>query len=477
MNRIAKNYIYNTLYQLIAMVTPLLTAPYLSRVLGADGLGIYGYVSSITSIFATIGLLGLYTYGNRSVAYYRDIPLKLSRFFWEIMSLRGLLLVLITFIFLIHSINNDYKVYFAIYYPWLLASFLDVSWFYVGLENMGPAAIKNTIAKVVTALGIFLFVNTENDLIIYLMIISISTLISNLILFPGLKQYISKPTLDLNYQNIKKHLVESLYLFLPYISSVLYTQIDKIMIQKIANNVAEVGYYVQAEKIINVPLALVTGLSTVMMPRIANEFQKKQKKNINNLVIKAIIFSVSLAIPMSIGIAIISPQFITWFLGEDFSSSSVIVTILSPMIILNSLTSISSQMYFLATNQMGYINKINFIALALNVILNLILIPNFESTGAAASTVIATLFSVVAQYSILGQQMNLKEVKNNFLKYTLYSLVMGLIIIVIEKSISFGDYIFVIQIITGILVYWCLLFITKDRTYNMIISIITNKFK
>ena len=124
MNKIAKNYIYNLIYQLIALVVPLITAPYVVRVIGA------------TAMLTTFVMLGFYTYGNRQIAYVRDDDQKLNDTFWRIMTCRFIVMIIGTAIFAVTvAVINKYTVPFILYYTYMLGYFVDCTWLFVGVED------------------------------------------------------------------------------------------------------------------------------------------------------------------------------------------------------------------------------------------------------------------------------------------------------------------------------------------------------
>ena len=140
MGRITRNYLYNAAYQLLVILTPIITAPYLARVLGVDQLGIYGYVNSSGNIITTCALLGVFAYGNRQTAYVRDNRRELTETFWEIMFTRLLLGIIGTAVYVLYTVvNKEFRLFFILYYPYILAQFIDCTWVYVGLEDMKPA--------------------------------------------------------------------------------------------------------------------------------------------------------------------------------------------------------------------------------------------------------------------------------------------------------------------------------------------------
>lgn len=478
MGKIAQNYIYNLAYQLLVILTPIITAPYLTRVLGATNLGIYSYVNSSGSIITTLSLLGVYAYGNRQTAYVRDNKNELSQTFWELELVRLVLGTIGTvFYFLYMRINSSYSFYFLLFYPYILAQFLDCSWVYVGLEDMKPAVIKNFITKLINVIGIFLFVRNKNDVWVYIFMLAITTLIANVSIYTQLHKYISGPKeiKKIKPQILLKHIKGSFYLFLPQAASLFYLQVDKAMIEWFTGNTAQISFYDQAEKIINIPLALITVLSSVMMPRVANEFRKKNYSMIAMLLSKAGRFSLLLAFPLMVGLFIISKQFIPWYLGTEYLPTAHAMMILAPIVLFNSLSSISGAQYFTATNQIRVLMKAYVSAAIINVVVNALLIPTYGYVGAAIATVASSFISVVVQYYYLLKQIKLDEFLKYSLIYAIGSFIMGWCIYGVTNQYCSRAIVTVVQILIGVLIYLIYLCAIKDSLFFELINTLKKK--
>ena len=369
-----------------------MTAPYLARVVGAERLGIYSFVSSSGNIIITLSLLGIYSYGCRQTAYVRDQKQLLTQTFWEIMAARLLLTVLGTAIYAVFILlNRDTARFLLLYYPYLLANFLDCSWVYVGLEDMLPAVMKNILVKLLTVAGIFLLVKGPGDLWIYILLIAGATLLGNVLVYFQLPKYVglSRPELH----SFPVHIRGSLRLFFPQAAYMFYLQVDKVMLKWLTGATAQVSYYDQAEKIIMIPLTAVTVISTVMMPRIANEFQKGNRDEIERLLLRAGRFALFLACPMMVGLFVVARQFVPWYLGPAFLPTATAMMVLSPIVVLNSMTGISGSQYFTATDQISVLFKAYGAAALINVVVNALLIPRFGFAGFMGLMYVSNIFN------------------------------------------------------------------------------------
>ena len=182
MKSITQNYIYNFIYQIVVLLIPIFLSPYLAQTLGPKNLGIYGYIYSVCNIISTISLIGSYNFGIRQIAYYRDNIKQFTSFFWELFWLRLILGCISLIIYFTIAYISDYFIYFILFSGWLIASIIDTSWLFIGMEDMKPTILKNFLVKISSIILIFLAVKQEEDLYIYILIMSMTMFISTSIL-------------------------------------------------------------------------------------------------------------------------------------------------------------------------------------------------------------------------------------------------------------------------------------------------------
>lgn len=475
MNKIVKNYFYNVLYNILVLLTPLITAPYLARLLGAKKLGIYSYINSSTSIIISISIIGLYSYGARQIAYVRDDKEKLSQEFCNLMGLRLLLGTLGTIIYFVYALQTEYYIYFVLYYIYYLANVMDCTWLFVGVEDMKIPSIKNIVAKLICVAGIFMFVRDDGDLWKYVLLLACATFFGIILTYPQIKKYVSfkKP----KTASYKAHLVGALILFLPSLVSTIYLQMDKVMIEWLTNETAQISFYDQAEKIVMIPLTFITVLSTVMMPRIANEFAHENKKNISELLSKACRCSMFLAFPLMFGIAGIAYNFVPWYLGTEFLATAKALIFLAPIVLSNTLVGISGTQYFIATNQTKILLISNSLAAILNLAINAVLIPKFGYIGAAIATLFSNYMLVVVQYYVLAKQISVKRMFLKTFRYFVVACIMFGIVIGIGVFIKASPLATILQISIGIVVYLGSMLIIRDDLTLEIIEKICRKVR
>ncbi|PCS01435.1 oligosaccharide flippase family protein [Lactococcus fujiensis] len=183
--RLFKNYLLNSSYQILLILLPLITAPYLSRVLGASGVGINAFTNSVVFYFSLFSILGTFTYGNREIAYYQNDKKKRSEIFWGINFLSWMIAGITYIVFLIFiSMTQRYQAYYLWQSLIILANLFDISWYFMGMEKFKITVTRNLIFKILTVIAIFIFVRDQNDLIRYIAIAGIGSLLSSLSLWP-----------------------------------------------------------------------------------------------------------------------------------------------------------------------------------------------------------------------------------------------------------------------------------------------------
>ena len=472
---ITQNYIYNIMYQFLVMVIPLITTPYLSRVLGAENIGIYSYTLSITTYFILFGSLGVAMYGQREIAFVQNDVKKRSIVFYELLLMRfitlGISLLLFYFAF---CLKGDYISYFKILILEIIANSLDISWYFQGLEEFKKTVIRNIVVKLVSIICIFAFVRNASDLYRYFIIYVLSTFIGNLTLWFYIPKYIHRPRMK--ELKICKHIKPAVLLFIPQIAAQIYLVLDKVMIGAIVLEKSEVGYYEQAQKIIRLLLTIATSLSTVMMPRIATLFASGDKEKISDYMYKSFSFIMMLAFPLMFGIISISESFVPIFFGQGFDKVRYLLNIISPIIIFVGLSSTIGTQYLLPTNKQKALTISVLIGAIINFLLNIFLIKKFASIGASVATVIAELSVAASQFVLIKSEIKFAKVIKLSKKYIISSIIM-IVISIFIGNIIYNDLVsIIVQIIVSVLIYFTVLVLMKDEFVLNTIDILKRRF-
>ena len=471
---VVKNYLYNLIYQIVTIITPLITTPYLSRVLGAENIGIYGYTSSILSYFTLLGALGVLKYGQREIAYVRDDRRRMSKTFWEINFLRAITnTISVVFFVLFFCIQGDYAIYYRILTIELIANMFDISWFFQGIEEFKKIVMRNVAIKLIGIVFIFLFVKSRNDLSIYILIYVVNLLLGNLSLWLYLPQYINK--FKLKYLNIKKHIKNTISFFIPQIAVQVYTVLDKTMLGSIST-VLEVGYYEQAQKVIRILLNIVTSLGTVMMPRIANNFARGENEKIKKNIKESFNFVFLISIPIALGINLIAKDFVPIFFGEEYEKTIYVMQVIVLTVVIIGCSNIIGTQYLVPTKRQREYTISVFSGAIVNFILNWILIRSYGAIGASIGTVFAELSVFLVQLVFARKEINCHMIFRLFIKYLLYGLIMSTICYFVGMLINNTIIKIVIQCLLGGIIYFTLLVISKDEFFMMFFDKYKKKF-
>ena len=466
---IAKNYIYNLIYQMLTIVLPLITTPYLSRVLGAENIGIYGYTLSIVTYFVLFGTLGIAMYGQREIAYVQNNQTKQSKTFWEIVITRFITLAIASVTFYItFCIRGEYTTYYTILLLELLANALDISWYYQGIEDFGKTVVRNLVVKILSLVCIFVFVKTQADLWKYMLIYVLANALGNATMWlylPKMLQKISLKTLE-----FKKHIKPVLSLFVPQIATQIYVVLDKTMIGNITNNMSDVGFYEQAQKIVKTAMLVVTALGTVMNSRIANAFAENKKEDVKKYLMQAFNIVWMLGIPTMFGIMAVSSKLVPWFYGEGYEPVIQLLIATSPILLAIGLNNVTGIQYLIQTKQQKNFTISVTIGAIINVIFNLILINLIGTVGAAISSVIAEFTVLGVHFIYMRKDIKILDVLKLSIKYLISGLIMYVIVLNISKLISPSILNTFILIAIGAIIYFIILLILKDKFLNDIIN-------
>ena len=473
---IKKNYIYNMLYQLLLILLPVITTPYLARRLGANGNGIYGYTISIVTYFILFGSLGMTMYGQREIAYNQNDKEKRSKIFWELVIIRIVTMCISALVFFIFfGRTGEYSLYYRILLLEMLANALDISWFYQGLEDFKKTVIRNFIIKMISVVCIFTFIKGPGDLTKYMYIYVFSTLFGSLTLWIGVWKFVNKP------KNLKflYHIPLTISLFIPQIAIQVYTVLDKTMIGSILNDMNEVGYYEQAQKIVKILLTVITAVSTVMMPRIANCFAEGNKDQIKAYMKKTFNFVFILSFPLMFGLIAVSDKFVPLFFGQGYDKVIMLMSILSLITLFISISNVTGTQFLLSTKRQKEFTISVIIGAIVNFILNFILIKAYKSNGAAVATVVAELVVTLVQLYFVRKDFDLKGIFKSSINYLISALVMLAVCIFIDRIMIGRMTVIMTQVIAGVIIYFgILLFVLRDKfLLDLINENIISKFK
>ena len=480
---LTRNYIYNMVYQILILVLPLVTTPYLSRVLGAEGIGIYSYTYAIVTYFILFGSLGVAMYGQREIAYAQENVAERKRVFIEIVLFRFVTIFLSTIVYFFFFIRGEqYQIYYTILLLELIAAAFDISWFFQGMEEFKRTVTRNVLVRICSVSLVFILVKTKEDLAKFTLIYSLADLIGNLSLWLYVPKYIKG--VKVKNVNVFKHLPQITLLFIPQIANQIYKILDTTMIGNIVADKSETGFYEQGQKVIRLLLTVVTSLGVVMVPRMASTYASGNKEQIRSYLKMSFRFVFFLAFPIMFGIASISEAFVPVFFGAGYDRVILLINVICPIILLMGIANVLGTQYLLPTKKQKEYTISVAIGLVFNFILNYILITKYQALGASIATVLSELIVVIIQYQYMKKEVPFKTLISLAWKYLIAGIVMfavcfgvrmvldieSLVLIQtnIANAISMNKEYFinivsiVIQMILGALTYFIALVVLKD---------------
>ena len=458
---VKKNYLYNLLYQMTSVLLPVLTIPYVSRVLSADGIGINTVTYANTQYFILLGSLGISIYATKKIATIREKKDKLKKTFWEIFSIQftGCILAYMVFALTLGQ-SHKYGVFYMLQGFYILAAAVDISWYFLGIENFKNASLRSFFAKIISVILIFIFVKTRDDLWKYILINAGTMFVGQLIMW----FYVGKDMLkvkEIGKLKIAMHIMPILALFVPQIATQVYTVLDKTMID-LFKGAVEAGYYDQSQKIVRILLSVVTSLGIVMLPKIANLFSKDDLNEVKKSLRKAFVVISFLSIPITFGLIGISDKFVPILFGNEFLSVIPLTKISPVLVIIIGLGNVFGTQYLLAIGKNKEYTASVCIGALVNFCFNLLLIPRFAAMGAVIATVSAELSIALIQFWFARVVFDFTWIKETY-KYWVSGILMLAIVRLVGNVTPISILFLVLQIAIGSLVYFISLIILRDK--------------
>ena len=426
-----KNAAYNIAYRMFSVFLPLVTAPYLSRTVGTDGVGLYSLAWSVSYVFCLIGMLGLNDYGVRTIAQVRDDRETLDRTFSAIWQMQwmvaGLTLAAwLGYVFLVAGAERTIALHLTMMSVSCLCS---LDWCLMGLDIFKPIALRNTFVKLAAAACVFLFVREKNDLWIYGFVWSLATLLGNLMSAASLRGKVKYMRVPL--RESLKHLAPCAVLFISVLAVNVYRTMDKVMVSTIAG-VDENGLYENAEKIIYCLSGFISAIGTVMMPKVAHMQRQGAVEKIARHIDRSMELVLCMVSAMAFGVAAVADRFAPLFYGEDFRYSGVLMAPLAFTLILIGFANVIRTQVVLPQKRDHIFVKSVCCGAAVNLIANACLIPSMKSMGAVIGTLLAELTVPVVQYLILRKELPYRQ----YLKYAGIYAVFGGIMLAAVRLIA-----------------------------------------
>ncbi|MBQ7976895.1 MAG: flippase [Clostridia bacterium] len=470
------NFIYNMTYQVLNILLPLITTPYISSILGAANIGIYSYTYSMVSTFVMIGSLGIGTYGQYEIARCDDDKKAISKGFWEIQAVKTISVSLIFAIYLaLTFLYKEYSLYFLIQIPYFIAAILDISWLYQGLENFKLVAIRNIIIKLLSLVAIFTLVKKSEDLVIYILILCLSQVFGNLVMWMQLPKLVA--FVKIEAKNIIHHIKPTFIYFIPTVAHQIYAVLSKTMLGAIGQSNEENGFYEQGYKIINMVVTVINAYTVVMRSRMTVYFKRGDTEKIQSSIEKSSHFIAMLVFPMTFGLMATAKNLVPWFFGAGFEKVTYILYVFAPVFIFMGYSRLLGSHILTPSGRQSKSNIAQCFAAAFNVVFNFILIPHLESIGAVISSVCAEIIIVGMYFWFVRKELSVITIIKTSWKKLVASVVMFFVVYPSHNILPATIVGSLCQISIGALVYLLVLLILQDSYLKSTVNSLINKFR
>lgn len=459
---ISKNIIYNIIYTGSNVVLPLVSSMYIARILGPEGTGKVFYAQNIVSYFVVFGSIGLSSYGVREIAKVRENQEKTNKCFSELIILQlaatTIASIIYLSLFLLSPTMRIEKELFLCAGIQLFMNVFNVDWVYQGREDYRYITFRSIIVKLISLSAIFIFVRTKTDYIVYSLLSSLSLVLNFLFNCYHIRKFVSPTIRNLSFhRHYKPLLTFTLVIFL----STIYSKIDITMLGVLSTKQA-IGYYSYAQKIINTVLSICTAATAVFLPRLSWYYNNK-KKDFIVLIEKGISALLFLVVPMAVGIFAIAPSAIELLFGKGFIESAITLRIFVPIIIIKSFGDLLCYQIVIATGNERKNIIASIIGSIVNVSLNAALIPVFNEKGAAIASVMAEFLLNLYLFTWSKKTLTYNIPHRALVQSVSSSCIMGCIIFVINRNIKNLFLNVTCCIGVGIIIYFVINFIFKNR--------------
>lgn len=472
-NKLKYNVILNSLYEILLVVAPLITAPYISRILCSDGVGINSYVNSLVTYFTMVAALGTVAYGGREIARKRTCREEYSKSFWEIELITVFTSLICLLLWLLLSyLYVEYSSFLLILSLNIIACIFNINWFYVGLEKFKYTVTINAIVKIISVVLIFVLVKEKSDLSLYILINSGAIFLGSFSMWFFLPKFIDRPKIE--WKNVWKHLKGTLIYFIPTISASIYTMVDKSLIGIITKDNNENGFYEQATKIISIAKSIaIFGINGVMCSRANFLFAKDNKYEAHNLILTTFELTLFLSIGICFGIIGVSKEFVPIFFGNGYDPVVFLLIILSPILIPICISNTLYQVYYSPSGMIKKATTYMVIGTFINVILNIVFISLWKSVGAVISSLTAEVIICILFIFSASNFVSFSEIFNKIWKKFLSGIFM--ILFIYTFRYFFGGLmnnflLLIFEILLGGISYLLALILLRDSSFKTMLK-------
>ena len=456
--KVIKNYLYNLSYQILIIILPVITIPYVTRIFTSEDLGNYGFYNSIVSYFALFSMLGIGIYGTKQIAAASDV----SSTFWNIYAIQLIssALAISVYLIAIFSIPQMGGVIPLMVGVVLFERMFDISWLFSGKEDFKKITLRNTVVRLVGVICIFTFIKSSDDLYLYIFLIVTINFLGQLVMWVPAKKFIKRPSF--NTKIMKKNLHPIVLLFLPQVAISLYVVLDRTLLG-LLGSYSDVGIYEQGQKLTSILITVVTSLGVVMLPRVANLLSERREEEVQNMVKFSFILYNLIIFPMIFGLIAVNEVFVKLFLGQNFQDVKYVLYIIVFNLMFIGWTNILGYQVLVVRNKNKEFMLSTTVPAFISVVVNIAVIPFFGYIGASITSVVVEILVFAIQWYYSRNIINKNLLFNKDLaKIILSSLVMFGAVMLCKMTLGLDGIIgLIIYLAVGGISYLGMLFLLK----------------
>ena len=460
------NYILNLINTGTQMLFPLITFPYVCRVIEADGIGQINFFQSIISYISLFTCLGIPMYAIREIARDRSDVVKMNRTAMEILLLHSMLtLVGYAIVAILCLTVPQIQVNIPLFLILSLTIFftaIGCEWFYQGIEDFKYITIRGLIIKTVSVVLLFIFVKSKTDLLYYGCYTVFGVLGGNIFNFFRLRKYFHRENIIFSELHIKRHVKPVLKVFSFSVVTSIYLQLNTVLLGFLKNALA-VGYFAAATKVMQMLLTMSACLGSVMMPRASHLIAENKEDEFSRLIQKSYDFTLAIALPMTIGLIFCAPSLITALCGVKFEHSILPSQIIAPIILMVAISNVFGIQVLFPKGKINIVTLCCGIGAVADLTLNLCLIPFFSYIGTSIAYLGAEVATTVSMYFIGRRYIPIIYFKKSHLTYALGCIVMAFALYGLSLLQLPTLTILLLQGCCGVLAYFIILCICKDE--------------
>lgn len=467
-----KNFAYNLALTLAGYIFPLITYPYVSRVLGVTNIGICNFIDGIIGYFMLFASLGIGSYGVREIARYNDIPKKRNDVFSNLFAISIItyslsLIALIVCTFTVPTMK-EYKPFLGVGATKLIFNLFAVNWFFLGISDFRYITIRSIAIRILYVISVFVFIHNKNDALIYYTLTCGAVVVNSLINWFYGKKYWS---LSFKHLHIKEHIKPVLTFGFYAIVTSMYTSFNTVFLGFVCND-TEVGYFTTATKLYAIIMAVFSAFTTVMVPRVAKLLKEKDYEHLQHIASDTFALIIMFAIPIIAFCELNAPDIILILSGKGYEGAIVPFRIVILLLVIIGFEQIIIQQFLMASTSNKAIMTVGVVGVIIGVSMNIILTPKIASTGSALAWGCSELGVLCSGIYLVKRVMNLSFQKKTILKKFCESIIFFVPFVMLILPINHWQRFTISAIYIPVAFVWLNLY--KDK--NKYVVEIWNKF-